>query len=40
MFAGFGEPAETNERFRFLMDQGETGLSVAFDMAYALRLRP
>ena len=32
MFAGFGEPAETNARFRFLMDQGETGLSVAFDM--------
>ena len=32
MFAGFGQPAETNERFRFLMDQGETGLSVAFDM--------
>ena len=32
MFAGFGEPAETNERFRFLMNQGETGLSVAFDM--------
>ncbi len=32
MFAGFGEPAETNERFRFLLAQGETGLSVAFDM--------
>ena len=32
MFAGFGEPAETNQRFRFLLDQGETGLSVAFDM--------
>ena len=32
MFAGFGQPRETNERFRFLMDQGETGLSVAFDM--------
>ena len=32
MFAGFGEPAETNARFRFLLDQGETGLSVAFDM--------
>ena len=32
MFAGFGEPAETNGRFRFLLDQGETGLSVAFDM--------
>ena len=32
MFAGFGQPAETNARFRFLLDQGETGLSVAFDM--------
>lgn len=32
MFAGYGEPAETNERFRFLLEQGETGLSVAFDM--------
>ena len=32
MFAGFGQPEETNERFRFLLDQGETGLSVAFDM--------
>ncbi len=32
MFAGFGQPSETNERFRFLLDQGETGLSVAFDM--------
>ena len=32
MFAGFGQPAETNERFRFLLEQGETGLSVAFDM--------
>ena len=32
MFAGFGRPKETNERFRFLLDQGQTGLSVAFDM--------
>ena len=32
MFAGFGRPAETNERFKFLLDQGQTGLSVAFDM--------
>ena len=32
MFAGFGRPQETNERFRFLLDQGQTGLSVAFDM--------
>ena len=32
MFAGFGRPQETNERFRFLLGQGQTGLSVAFDM--------
>ena len=32
MFAGFGRPAETNERFKFLLEQGQTGLSVAFDM--------
>ena len=31
-FAGYGTPAETNRRFRFLMDQGQTGLSVAFDL--------
>jgi len=31
-FAGFGSAAETNERFRFLLEQGQTGLSVAFDM--------
>ncbi|PKB71387.1 MAG: methylmalonyl-CoA mutase [SAR202 cluster bacterium Io17-Chloro-G6] len=32
MFAGFGRPEETNARFKFLLDQGQTGLSVAFDM--------
>ena len=32
MFAGFGLAEETNERFRFLLDNGQTGLSVAFDM--------
>ena len=32
MFAGFGLPEETNARFRFLLDRGQTGLSVAFDM--------
>ncbi len=32
MFAGFGRPQETNERFKFLLGQGQTGLSVAFDM--------
>ena len=31
-FAGFGTAAETNERFRFLLEQGQTGLSTAFDM--------
>jgi methylmalonyl-CoA mutase N-terminal domain/subunit len=31
-FAGFGSPAQTNERFHFLVDHGQTGLSVAFDM--------
>ena len=32
MFAGFGLAEETNERFKLLMDNGQTGLSVAFDM--------
>jgi methylmalonyl-CoA mutase N-terminal domain/subunit len=31
-FAGFGGPHDTNERYKFLIDQGQTGLSVAFDM--------
>jgi methylmalonyl-CoA mutase, N-terminal domain len=31
-FAGFGTARQTNERFRFLLKQGQTGLSVAFDM--------
>jgi methylmalonyl-CoA mutase N-terminal domain/subunit len=33
MFAGFGTAEETNERFKYLLAQGQTGLSVAFDMA-------
>ena len=32
MFAGFGSAEETNQRFRLLLDEGETGLSVAFDL--------
>ena len=32
MFAGFGTADETNERFRYLLEQGQTGLSTAFDM--------
>jgi len=31
-FAGFGTPEDTNRRFRFLLDRGQTGLSTAFDM--------
>ena len=31
-FAGFGTAAETNARYRFLLEQGQGGLSVAFDM--------
>lgn len=31
-YAGFGTAEETNERFRFLLSQGQTGLSVAFDL--------
>lgn len=32
MFAGFGTAEETNERFKYLLSQGQTGLSIAFDM--------
>jgi methylmalonyl-CoA mutase N-terminal domain/subunit len=32
MFAGHGTPEETNRRFRYLLAQGQTGLSVAFDL--------
>jgi len=31
-FAGFGTPKQTNERFRFLLEKGQTGLSTAFDL--------
>src|SRR5690606_18315957 len=32
MFAGFGTPEDTNQRFKFLLEHGQTGLSTAFDM--------
>jgi methylmalonyl-CoA mutase N-terminal domain/subunit len=32
MFAGFGAAEETNRRFKYLLEQGQTGLSIAFDM--------
>lgn len=31
-FSGFGTPEDTNSRYRYLLDQGQTGLSVAFDL--------
>jgi methylmalonyl-CoA mutase N-terminal domain/subunit len=33
MFAGFGAAEETNKRFKYLLEQGQTGLSIAFDLA-------
>jgi len=32
MFAGFGTAEETNQRFKYLLGQGQTGLSIAFDL--------
>jgi methylmalonyl-CoA mutase N-terminal domain/subunit len=31
-YAGFGSAAETNKRFKYLLDNGQTGLSIAFDL--------
>lgn len=31
-FAGYGTPADTNKRFKYLLEHGQTGLSTAFDM--------
>ncbi len=40
MFAGFGTPEDTNRRFRFLLEQGQTGLSTAFDMPTLMGFDP
>lgn len=37
-YAGFGSAKETNERFRYLLENGQTGLSVAFDLPTQLGL--
>jgi methylmalonyl-CoA mutase N-terminal domain/subunit len=39
-FAGYGTPAETNTRFRLLLERGQPGLSVAFDMPTLMGLDP
>src|SRR5213082_1382006 len=31
-FSGFGSPQDTNQRFKFLLEKGQTGLSTAFDL--------
>ena len=40
MFAGFGSPEDTNARFKLLLDQGQTGLSTAFDMPTLMGFDP
>lgn len=37
-YAGYGTPEETNRRFRLLLEQGQTGLSIAFDLPTQLGL--
>jgi len=39
-FAGFGAAEDTNERFRYLLSQGQTGLSTAFDLLENLEIVP
>ncbi|MGC8597008.1 MAG: acyl-CoA mutase large subunit family protein [Thermocladium sp.] len=39
-YSGFGSPEDTNARYRFLLSQGQTGLSVAFDLPTQLGLDP
>ncbi|WP_405497548.1 methylmalonyl-CoA mutase family protein [Streptomyces sp. NBC_00096] len=38
--AGLGDPADTNARFRYLLERGETGLSLAFDLPTQMGLDP
>jgi methylmalonyl-CoA mutase N-terminal domain/subunit len=40
MFSGFGTPADTNQRFKFLLEHGQTGLSTAFDMPTLMGFDP
>ncbi|MCA1840982.1 MAG: methylmalonyl-CoA mutase [Actinomycetota bacterium] len=39
-YSGFGTANKTNERFKFLLDRGQTGLSVAFDLPTQMGLDP
>jgi methylmalonyl-CoA mutase, N-terminal domain len=40
MFSGFGTPEDTNQRFKFLLEHGQTGLSTAFDMPTLMGFDP
>ena len=40
MFSGYGTPADTNRRFKFLLAHGQTGLSTAFDMPTLMGFDP
>jgi methylmalonyl-CoA mutase N-terminal domain/subunit len=40
MFSGFGTPEDTNGRFKFLLEHGQTGLSTAFDMPTLMGFDP
>src|SRR5262245_58333197 len=40
MFSGFGTPDDTNQRFKFLLEHGQTGLSSAFDMPTLMGFDP
>ena len=39
-FAGFGSPEDTNKRFKYLLEHGQTGLSTAFDMPSLMGFDP
>lgn len=39
-FAGFGTPEDTNRRFKYLLEHGQTGLSTAFDMPSLMGTTP
>ena len=39
-YAGFGSAEESNERYLYLLEQGQTGLSVAFDLPTQLGMDP
>jgi len=39
-FAGFGTAEDTNQRFRYLLAQGQTGLSTAFDLPTLMATTP